>query len=237
MTSTDSPQHAGEDAGRHAGADPLTAGSQPLDPGTADAVDRVYHLYDPPLWLVTSAERAEPGSRRGGCIATFVARASIVRDRPRMLAGIARQHHTWRMIESSGAFCAHLLPRDALDLVWRFGLASGRDGDKFDAMEDHRSPLGNPLIRSALAWLDCRVESCMVSGDRSLYLAAVTGGGTLPPNRGAPTPGAPRPGAAMTVGDLIAGAPPDKRAELDRLYARDGQIDAEAMRRWRTTRA
>jgi flavin reductase (DIM6/NTAB) family NADH-FMN oxidoreductase RutF len=219
MTPTDRPEDRQPD--------PLTGGAQPLDAASADAVDRVYHLYDPPLWLVTAAEDAHPGSRRGGCIATFVARASIVRARPRMVAGIAQQHHTWRMIEASGRFCLHLLPRGALDLVWRFALSSGRDADKFHGFPEDRTPAGSPLVAEALAWLDCRVETRMSTGDRTVYLAAVTGGGTLQPDAGAP----------MTVGDLMQGAPPDKRAELDRLYARDGQIDTEAMRHWRIDRA
>jgi hypothetical protein len=31
-------------------------------------------------------------------------------------------------------------------------------------------------------------------------------------------------------------APADKRAELDRLYARDGRIDADAIKLWRQQR-
>jgi flavin reductase (DIM6/NTAB) family NADH-FMN oxidoreductase RutF len=195
---------------------------QPLDQPTADAVNAVYHLYDPPLWLVTAAETATPGSRRGGCIATFVARASIVRDRPRMVAGIARQHHTWRMIEASRRFAVYLLPESALDLVWRFGLATGRDVDKYADLADERTPLGSPRVDGPIAWLDCRVESSMTTGDRSVYVAEITGGGVLDANA---TP--------LTAGRLMQLAPADKRAELDRLYARDGGIDAAAIDAWR----
>ena len=50
---------------------------------------------------------------------------------PRVVAGIARQHHTWELIEASNTFILHLLDEQQLDLVWRFGLRSGRDDDKF----------------------------------------------------------------------------------------------------------
>jgi flavin reductase (DIM6/NTAB) family NADH-FMN oxidoreductase RutF len=206
--------------------DPNAIPTQPLDADTAKAVAAVYDLYDPPLWLVTAAESAAPGSRRGGCIATFVARASIVRELPRMVAGIARQHHTWRMIEASGRFAVHLLPADGLDLVWRFALASGRDTDKFAGLADVRTPLGSPLIDSALSWLDCRVETSTSTGDRSIYLAAVTGGGVLDATAGPP----------LTAGRLMELAPADQRAGLDRLYARDGRIDADAITAWRQRR-
>ncbi|WP_295884970.1 flavin reductase family protein [uncultured Thiohalocapsa sp.] len=195
---------------------------QPLDKTAAAAVNAVYHLYDPPLWLVTAAESPEPGSTRGGCIATFVARASIVRDRPRMVAGIARQHHTWRMIEASRCFAVYLLPETALELVWRFGLATGKDADKYADLPDTRTPLGNPRVRGPMAWLDCRVENAMSSGDRSIYLAEVTGGGVLDDSM-----------QPLSAGRLMDLAPADKRAELDRLYARDGGIDAAAIDAWR----
>ena len=56
-----------------------------LPPETRDAVSRIFHLYDPPLWLVTAGD----GRRRSGMIATSVTRASIVAEWPRMLIAIA----------------------------------------------------------------------------------------------------------------------------------------------------
>jgi flavin reductase (DIM6/NTAB) family NADH-FMN oxidoreductase RutF len=193
--------------------------SELADPAAITAVDAVHRLLDPPLWLVTSVAE----HRRGGCIATFVARASIVTTLPRMLAGIARHHHTWQLIESSGCFALHLLPADGLDLVRRFGLASGHDRDKLEGLAAERTPLGNPLLPAALSWLDCRVETALDSGDRSLYLAAVTGGAVLAADRGPP----------LTAGTLTAGLTPAEQAEMDRLYRRDLGIDAEAIRAWR----
>jgi flavin reductase (DIM6/NTAB) family NADH-FMN oxidoreductase RutF len=139
-----------------------------------------------------------------------------------MVAGIARQHHTWRMIEASRRFAVYLLPESALDLVWRFGLATGKDQDKYADLTDARTPLGNPRVDGPIAWLDCRVEHSMSTGDRSVYVAAVTGGGVL--DDSAPP---------LTAGRLMDLAPDDKRAELDRLYARDGGIDAAAIDAWR----
>jgi hypothetical protein len=41
----------------------------------------------------------------------------------------------------------------------------------------------------------------------------------------------------LTVRRLFAEAPEDRRKQLDALYARDGRIDAEAIRRWRSEHA
>jgi len=196
---------------------------QPLDQVSAEAIDAVHHLYDPPLWLVTAAQSAGPDARRAGCVATFVARASIVKSMPRMLAGIARQHHTWRTIETSGRFALHLIPETALNLVWRFALQTGHQTDKYADIPDIRTAEGNPLIETALSWLDCQVETSTDSGDRSIYLAAVTGGGVINADAGPP----------LTAGRLMALAPTERREDLDRLYARDGSIDARAIEAWR----
>jgi flavin reductase (DIM6/NTAB) family NADH-FMN oxidoreductase RutF len=196
--------------------------SEPARPagGASDAIGAVFHLYDPPLWLVTSAA----GDRRGGFIATFVVRASIVAELPRMVVGVARHHHTWGLIEASGRLALHLLRADDLDAVWRFGLATGHETDKLAGLAVRHTPDGNPLYPEAMSWLDCRVEDSQDSGDRSIYLTAVTGGAVQ------------RQGPVLGVAGLLAGAPPGRRAALDRLYARDQHIDAEAIRAFRARR-
>ena len=44
----------------------------------------------------------------GAFLATFVGQASLVPELPRVLVGLARQHHTWGLVEDSGAFALHL---------------------------------------------------------------------------------------------------------------------------------
>src|SRR3712207_6985322 len=57
------------------------------------------------------------GGRRGGLIATFVNQASITPRYPRVVVGLARQHHTWELVEAAGSFVLHLLGEEHLD--WR----------------------------------------------------------------------------------------------------------------------
>jgi flavin reductase (DIM6/NTAB) family NADH-FMN oxidoreductase RutF len=192
--------------------------SQP--PELETATGQVFDLIDPPLWLVTSTH----DGRRGGLIATFAVRASIVGELPRMVLGVAKQHHTWELIEGSGRFALHLLYPHQLNLVWRFGLQTGHEVDKLAGLPTDRTPGGSPLIPDALACLDCRVEERMDSGDRSIYLAAV---------EAATTNGQAEP---LSVRRLYADAPAAQRARLDALYARDGRIDAAAILRWRAQR-
>lgn len=191
-----------------------------------EPVTEIFARLDRELWLVTAAA----GARRGGLIATFVSQASIVPELPRVIAGIARQHYTWELIEASGRFILHLLGEEHLDWVWRFGLSSsghgvppgaGREGDKFTGLEVRASASGIPLLAGALAWLECRVEARFDTGDRTVYLAEVVHGEQV------------RLTPPLTTKRLLQLAPADKLAMLKDQLARDGAVDAAAIRAWR----
>ncbi|MBK1643930.1 flavin reductase [Thiocapsa imhoffii] len=198
----------------------LGSGQEQLPAATESVVNAIFHRYDPPLWLVTACA----DGRRGGFIATSVTRVSIVPELPRILLAVAKHHFTWDLIERSDRFALHLLPCDAVDLVHRFGLASGHAGDKFADLPHDTTPAGMPLIKAASSWLDCAIESRMDIGDRTTYLAAVTGGGQL------------RDGPVMTVAELLSALSHSDHAKLKRLYAHDQTIDREAILAWRNQR-
>jgi len=182
-----------------------------------NAVTDILARPDRELWLVS----AQAGGRRGGLIATFVSSASIVPEMPRMLVGLARQHHTWELIEGSGAFALHLLGEQHLEWVWRFGLHSGRGGDKLAGLAVTAAATGSPVLSEALAWLDCRVEARLETGDRTLYLAEVVDGANL------------KSDPPLTVQRLLEVAPEEKRRMLKAALQRDAHIDAQAIRSWR----
>jgi flavin reductase (DIM6/NTAB) family NADH-FMN oxidoreductase RutF len=186
----------------------------------ATAASTLFAWLDREIWLVT----AQADSRRGGLIATFVNPASIVPDLPRMVVGLSRQHHTWELVEQSNAFALHLLNERHLDWVWRFGLESGRDRDKLEGLRVRQLGTGSPVLEDAIGWLDCRVEGKMDVGDRTIYLAEVVQGGVThfaPP---------------LTFQRLLQLAPPAQLAELKRQLHRDSELDAEAIRLWRSQR-
>jgi flavin reductase (DIM6/NTAB) family NADH-FMN oxidoreductase RutF len=177
----------------------------------------VFAQADREVWLLTTAA----GHRRGGLIATFVVQGSIVSDLPRVLVGVARQHHTWGLIEASGAFTLHLLGEEHLDWVWRFGLRSGREIDKLEGLRWQGAPAGAPCLTDARGWLNCRVEARLETGDRTVYLAEVQDGLLA------------RPGPLLTVRRMLELAPPERLRELKEGMVRDSAVDASAIRAWR----
>lgn len=182
-----------------------------------EIVAEILNRVDRELWLVTAAD----GARRGGLIATFACHASLVESLPRMLVALAKHHHTWELIEASGAFGLHLIGCEHLDLVWRFGLESGRDTDKFAGLATETAKTGAPLLTDVLGWLDCRVEARFDMGDRTICLAEVVDARKIsdePP---------------LTMKQFLQIAPRERLEELSRLRQRDSAIDAEAIMAWR----
>jgi flavin reductase (DIM6/NTAB) family NADH-FMN oxidoreductase RutF len=178
---------------------------------------KVYAQLDPPLWLVTAAD----GDRRGGMIATTVAQASIVSEMPRQLITVDKRHNTHALIEGSGAFAMHLIDETQLDLVWRFGLQTGHDVDKFAGLPFRTGATGSPLLPEALAWFDCRVEARMEAGDRTVYLAAVVDGRLE------------RNDPPLTNRRFFEIAPLDKQKIMSEQYDQDARLDAVSIQQWR----
>jgi flavin reductase (DIM6/NTAB) family NADH-FMN oxidoreductase RutF len=178
----------------------------------------VFDKLDRELWLIT----ARAGERRSGLIATYVSRASLVPSLPRVTVGLAKHHFTHELIQSSGAFCMHLLGEDQIDWVWRFGLQSGRDLDKLQGMESHAGA-GSPILTQALAWLDCRVETQMDTGDRTIFLAEVLDTKLI------------HDAKPLTMKRLMELAPPEKLRQLSQTMEHDIELDRDAILAWRGT--
>ena len=181
------------------------------------AIAQVLMQTDREVWLLS----AHAAGRNAGLIATFVNQASIVPELPRVVVGLAKQHHTAQAVDISRGFVLHLLTENQIDLVWRFGLQTGRDIDKWAGLSHDDSARGGPRLTDALAWLDCRIEASLDIGDRNVHVAEVLEGRVE------------RAGVPLTMRRLIELAPPDRLAELKNDLLRDAIVDAVAIRAWR----
>jgi flavin reductase (DIM6/NTAB) family NADH-FMN oxidoreductase RutF len=187
-------------------------------PSDLQTVSELFRRLNREVWLLTATD----GQSCGGLIATFVCQASIVPDMPRVLVGIARSHHTWKLIDAGNAFALHLLGEANIDWVWRFGLRSGKEIDKFTGLALHTEKTGSPLLSGALAGLDCRVEARLETGDRTLFLAEVLTAELAPKE------------PVLTMERLLELASPEQKQDLKAQLDRDARIDAAAIKAWRT---
>ena len=174
-------------------------------------------LVDPVLWLATSAH----GGNRGGLIATFVTNASLAPEEPRVVIGIAKHHFTWELVDRSRAFCLHLVDQTRNQWVRRFGLASGREQDKFAGLDPSSGVNGCPLFTDTIFWAECAVEAAFDTGDRTLFLGQVT-------NCGKGSDGLP-----LKMSEMLKSLTDQDRKENEQRLTRDIAIDAGAIREWR----
>lgn len=132
-------------------------------------IDSLLRLVDREVWIVTAAA----GGKRGGLTATWVSQASIDRERPVILAGLAPNHFTAELVEEGQAFVAHLLAESQTELAWNFAKDSGRNRDKLADLVTAVTPAGLPILQDCLAWFDCRVFARFDAGDRLFFWADV----------------------------------------------------------------
>lgn len=182
-------------------------------------VNQLLRCVDRELWVVTAASEGT----LGGLVATFVSPISIVPELPRMAVAIAKQHRTWELIEASGSLAVHLLAADQFELAWHFGSQSSRDVDKFSQIEWTAGVTGSPILKAAIGWLECRIESRLDTGDRTLYLTEVVAGDLK------------QVFAPMTQKQFLSQASPEQLAILKASMSADGQVDAAAINAWRAT--
>jgi flavin reductase (DIM6/NTAB) family NADH-FMN oxidoreductase RutF len=186
-----------------------------------DAFCEVFNSLDREIWLIT----ARAGERQSGLIATYVSRASLVPTVPRVTIGLAKHHFTHELIQRSNAFCMHLIDEDHIDWVWHFGIPSGREVDKMHGLETYASASGSPILVGALAWLDCRVEARMDTGDRTVYLAEVLDAGMM------------QTATSLTLKRLLELAPADRLRQMNLAIERDILLDRDAILEWRQRQA
>ncbi len=183
-----------------------------------DEIDSLLKNLGREVWVVTAAH----GDRRGGLLATFVSPISIVPSLPRLAVALSKLHHTWELVQAAGAFAVHSLTIDQVELAWHFGTQSGRDVDKFATIAHSSGTTGSPILTAAPAFLECRVEASLDTGDRTLYLAEVVAGER------------PLAFSALTQNQLIERASPEQLQVLRTQLAEDADRDAAAIRQWRS---
>lgn len=116
--------------------------------------------------LVTSKAGAET---RGLTVSAF---ASISADPPLVAVAIDQAHAINPLLHGSEAcFAVNILAEDQSELSDRFAFI--RDEDRFLVGEWHAAITGAPVLRDALAWLDCIVVNRYRAGTHTVYLGSV----------------------------------------------------------------
>lgn len=93
--------------------------------------------------------------------------AALSLDPPLVIFCPMKQSRTWPLISDRGAFCVNVLAHRQQEVSAQFGAPGG---DKFAGVDWDASPLGLPVIRHCLTWVECTVENVLDGGDHFIVV-------------------------------------------------------------------
>ena len=128
------------------------------------------------LWAPIAAVSTVWQGKANAQIALAIGGASIVPDRPRVIAQLYKTNYTHELVLQSKVFALNFLHRDQLQLLTDLGLSSGRDRDKLAGIEYRTGVTGSPIFDDSFGCLDCKVINAMDGGDMTCFLADVVDG-------------------------------------------------------------
>lgn len=114
---------------------------------------------------------------------TVSAFCSVSPEPPLVAVVIDQRHTAYPLLQQEGCvFAVNILHQDQFELSNRFAWL--KDEDRFGAGDWATAVTGAPVLREALAWLDCRVWGRQPAGTHSIYVGEVCA--TSVPNPDAP---------------------------------------------------
>jgi flavin reductase (DIM6/NTAB) family NADH-FMN oxidoreductase RutF len=129
--------------------------------------EAIVGTLDYPMFIVTAAS----ADRRAGCLVGFGTQTSI--NPPRMLVGISRKNHTYRVAREAPALAVHFPTDDQVGLAELFGAETGDEVDKFARCAWHEGPEGMPIVDDCPSWIVGRVAERVDIGDHVGFLLDV----------------------------------------------------------------
>ncbi|MFE4833527.1 flavin reductase family protein [Arthrobacter sp. NPDC056691] len=116
------------------------------------------------LTVITAATENGPAGFTCQSFASLSLEPALVTFSP------ARTSSTWPLLRAAGRFTINILPADHQHLAAQFARSGA---DKFAGVDHSPSPLGNPVLDGAMAWVDCELHQEYDGGDHTIVVAAV----------------------------------------------------------------
>lgn len=121
-----------------------------------------------PTGVVVITAKDAVGAPIGMTVGSFT---SVSLDPPLVAFLPSSTSSSWKALRESGdAFCVNVLGAGQEDLC---RAVATRKSDKFAGFSLHESPLGNPVVDGAVAWIDCTTEEVHPGGDHDIVVGRV----------------------------------------------------------------
>lgn len=119
---------------------------------------------------VTIVTAAHGGSQHGMTVSSFT---SVSLEPPLIIISLHTESRTHNLVSASGAFAVNILGADQRELSERFAGRLESELNRFEGLDADTLATGAPLLKGALANLDCRVRQVIPVGMNTLFLAEV----------------------------------------------------------------
>jgi flavin reductase (DIM6/NTAB) family NADH-FMN oxidoreductase RutF len=137
--------------------------TESLQRPAADEFREVMGHFSTGVTVVTAVHDGE----RFGTTASAVCSLSL--EPPMLLVCMNETSHTGQAIEADGRFAVNILSASQPELAKRFA----RKGGGFEDVPVEPGSWGEPLLREALAALECRVTEEVTGGTHTVFIAKV----------------------------------------------------------------
>jgi flavin reductase (DIM6/NTAB) family NADH-FMN oxidoreductase RutF len=95
---------------------------------------------------------------------------SVSLDPPLVAFCVAHTSSTWPRLRPADRLCVNILSEPQLDVCRKL---AAKGGDKFADLDWTTSPGGAPVLKDALAWIECTVEDEHLAGDHLIVVSRV----------------------------------------------------------------
>ncbi len=113
----------------------------------------------------------DPEGRPTGLTASAFASVSL--DPPLVLVCVAHKAQAYPAILAAGRFAVNILSTTQEAVSRRFASSSLSGAEKFEGSDYRQGALGLPLLKDALAELECTVIHAYPGGDHTIFVARV----------------------------------------------------------------
>lgn len=118
---------------------------------------------------------ARAGDEVNGMTATWVTQVSF--EPPLVAAAVQTNAYTHALITAGASFSINILAGGQKPLAAKFTQPQRRAGDKLGPYEIGQAATGCPILREALAYVDCELVQAIPSGDHTLFIGRVVAAG------------------------------------------------------------
>jgi flavin reductase (DIM6/NTAB) family NADH-FMN oxidoreductase RutF len=117
------------------------------------------------VYVVTARRRRDVAA----LTASWVCQVS--REPPLVVVGVRKGRRSHDIISKGGVFAINILGKDQVKVARRYASPDKSSGTDFEERDT-----GAPVLRGAVAYLDCEVISRLEAGDHTLFVARIDSG-------------------------------------------------------------